>query len=51
MAAILMDPSKAFECLPPDLIAEKLRVYGLSNDAVELIYDYLSNRKQSVKDR
>ena len=49
VAAILMDLSKAFDCLPPDLITEKLRAYGLSNDAVELIHDYLSNRKQCVK--
>ena len=43
VAAILMDLSKAFSCLPHDLITENLRAYGLSNDAVELIHDYLSN--------
>ena len=42
VAAILMDLSKAFDCLPSDLITEKLRAYGLSNDAEELIHDYLS---------
>ena len=49
VAAILMDLSKAFDYLPPDLITEKLRAYGLSNDAIELIHAYLSNRKQCVK--
>ena len=49
VAAILMDLSKAFYCLPPDLITEKLRACGLSNDVVELIHDYLSNCKQCVK--
>ena len=45
VAAILMDLSKAFDRLPPDLITEKLRAYRLSNDAVEFMHDYLSNRK------
>ena len=49
VAAILMDLSKAFDCLPSDLITEKLRANGLSNDAVDLIHDYLSDRKQCVK--
>ena len=49
VAAILMDLSKAFDCLPPNLITEKLIAYGLSSNAVELINDYLSNRKQCVK--
>ena len=41
---ILMDQSKAFECL--NLIKDKLNAYGLSKDAVEQIDDYLSNRKK-----
>ena len=49
VASILMDLSKAFDCLSPRLIKDKLIAYGLSNDAVDLIDDYLSNRKQCVK--
>ena len=49
VATILMDLSKAFDCLSPSLIKDKLIAYGLSNDAVDLIDDYLSNRKQCVK--
>ena len=44
-----MDLSKAVDCLSPNLIKDKLTAYGLSNDAVDLIDDYLSNRKQCVK--
>ena len=49
VAAILMDLSKAFDCLPPNLIKAKLVAYGLSKDAVMLIESYLSDRKQCVK--
>ena len=42
-----MGLSKAFECLPLNLIKVKLNAYGLSKDAVELIDDYLSNRKKN----
>ena len=36
-AAILMDLSKAFDCLPHGLLIAKLRAYGLSEEAVELL--------------
>ena len=47
--AILMDLSKAFDCLPHDLIIEKLAAYGLSDSACSLLQSYLSDRKQMVK--
>jgi hypothetical protein len=49
VAAVLMDLSKAFDCLPHDLILLKLKAYCLSENALNLIDDYLSNRKQCVK--
>ena len=49
LAAILMDLSKAFDCLPHDLILLKLKAYGLSESALELLSSYLSCRKQCVK--
>ena len=49
VAAILMDLSKAFDCLPHSLIRDKLTAYGLSKNAVNLINDYLSERKQCVQ--
>ena len=53
-AAILMDlqsyiVSKAFDCLPHDLLLQKLKYYGTSKSALNLIQNYLSNRKQCVK--
>ena len=44
-----MDLSKAFDCLPHDLLIEKLRAYGLALDAVGLFSSYLSDRVQQVR--
>ena len=49
VAAILMDLSKAFDCLPHGLLRAKLIAYGLSAGAVDLLDSYLSNRQQRVK--
>ena len=45
----LMDLSKAFNCVPHDLLVAKLHAYGLSKDGVTFIYLYLKRRKQGVK--
>ena len=47
--ASLTDLSKAFDCIPHDLIIAKLEAYSFQIDALRLVYDYLSNRKQRVK--
>ena len=47
--ALLTDLSKAFHCIPHDLIIAKLEAYGFHIDALKLIHNYLSNRKQRVK--
>ena len=49
VAAILMDLSKAFDCLPHDMLLSKLSAYGLSSKSVSLLGNYLSFRKQQVK--
>ena len=49
VGAVLMNLSKAFDCLPHDLITAKLSAYGLSDDACDFLNSYLSNRKQRVK--
>jgi hypothetical protein len=46
VAAILMDLSKAFDCLPHDILLSKLAAYGLSAQSVKLIENYLTGRKE-----
>ena len=47
--ALLTDLSKAFDCLPHDLLAAKLSVYGFGNNSTRFLFDYLTNRKQTTK--
>ena len=51
VGATLMDLSKAFDCLPHDLLVAKLDAYGLDNKVLKLMLSYLSGRKQCVKIR
>ena len=46
---ILMDLSKAYDCLPHDLFVAKLEAYGVGKAALNLISNYLSHRKQRTK--
>ena len=43
-----MDLSKAFYCVPHDLLLAKLAVYGIDDNLILYIHFYLSNRKQCV---
>ena len=46
IGAILMDLSKAFDCLSHDLLIAKLAAYGVGGKAIRIfIYSYLFNRK------
>ena len=45
----MTDISKAFDCLPHDLTVVKLAAYGFDTNALKLIHNYPSNRKQRVK--
>ena len=47
--ALLTDLSKAFGCLPYNLLIAKLNAYGFDNKPVKFVYDYLTSRKQRTK--
>ena len=49
VGAILMDLSKAFDCIPHDLLIAKLHAYGFQRGAFNYIYDYLKDRRQCIK--
>ena len=48
-AALLTDLSKAFNCLPHDLIIAKLHAYGFDKASLRLMHSYLTNWYQRVK--
>ena len=44
-----MDLSKAFDCLPHNILLCKLSSCGLTENATKLIESYLSERKKQIK--
>ena len=48
-AAVLTDLSKAFDCIPHNLLIAKLRSYGFDEKSLVFISAYLKDRKQKVK--
>jgi hypothetical protein len=49
VASVLMNLSKAFDCLPHAILLDKLSAYGVSDHSVSLLKSYLLNRKQQIK--
>ena len=48
-AVLLTDLSKAFDCLPHDLLIAKLHAYGCDLPSLKLLNCYLRKRTQRVK--
>ena len=49
--ALLTDMSKAFDCFPHSLLIAKLHAYGFDKTSTEYLKDYLSHRKQKMKNK
>ena len=47
--ALLTDLSKAFDCLPHEIMIAKLNAYRFYLASLKLMIDYLSGRRQGTK--
>ena len=48
-SALLTDLSKVFDCMTHDILIAKLHALNFDVNALNLIFDYLTERKQRVK--
>ena len=44
IGAMIMDISKAFDCMPHDLLIAKFKVYGVQDRSIEINKSYLSDQ-------
>ena len=49
VGAVLMNLSKAFDCLNHELLLAKLNAESFSTDAIQMVHSYLTGRRQRVK--
>ena len=49
VGTVLMDLSKAYDCIPHDILIAKLEAYALDRSSLRLMLSHLSNRIQRVK--
>ncbi len=49
VGVVMMDLSKAFDCLPHALVIKKLERYRFDQNSCNLLHSYLENRTQKVK--
>ena len=48
VGTVLMDPSKAFNCILHELLIAKMSAYGFDLNLLTFFYSYLENHKQSA---
>ena len=46
---LISEGSKAYDCLPHDLLIARLGAYGLDRSSLRLLIDHLNSRKQRKK--
>jgi len=49
VGTVLMDLSKAYDCLSHDLLIAKLAAYRVDHHSLSFIHGYLKSRKHDVK--
>ena len=49
VGTVLMVLSKAYDCIPHDLLIDRLEAYGLDKTSLHLLRNYRSNRKQKAE--
>ena len=46
---MLYDLSAAFDCMDPEILCQKLKIYGFDLKSINWVKSYLTNRKQKVQ--
>ena len=49
VGAVLMDLSKAFDCMPHQLLVAKMDAYGVDKQSCDIVMSYLTERQQRVR--
>ena len=49
VGTVLMDLSKAYDCLPHGHVVAKFEAWGIVKTGLDLIHNYLSNRNSEKK--